>query len=148
MRDALSSGEEHTMLKRSPKLKPKGFPPKASVGVVISPPAAPVKMWKGRIVAPSSFYRARRNVEYRKRKTLNDPIHCFSVRMRELNVNELIRVAEFRSAITPREFREYREFGKLVDKHWIKMAGDVIAAAALWMLDPDVIELIAKKRKK
>ena len=127
------------MLKRSPKLKPKTYPPIISVGVVISPAAAPMKWWKvrGRIwrkVPVSSFYRARRNVEYRQRKKLNDQLRCYSVWMRDSDVFALLYDAELRSddqAITPREFREYREFGEVVDKAWIEMAGPVIAEAAV-----------------
>ena len=122
------------MLKRSPSLKPKTFPPKVSVGVVISPPAAQLRWWKGRIVTAASFYRARRNVEYRKRKKLNDQLRCYSVWMRDSDVFALLYDAELRSddqAITPREFREYREFGEVVDKAWIEMAGPVIAEAAV-----------------
>jgi hypothetical protein len=54
--------------------------------------------------------------------------------MRDSDVFALLYDAELRSddqAITPREFREYREFGEVVDKAWIEMAGPVIAEAAV-----------------
>jgi len=131
------------MLKRSPKPELKSFPPEVSVGVVISPPCCkePLKWWKvhGRIwrkVPASSAYRAHRNVELRKRKNSkgNNQLRCYSVWMRDSDVNALLKSPELRSvdqAFTPREFREYREFGKAVDKARIEMVGRVIAAVAI-----------------
>ena len=112
---------------------------RSTTPILISPPAAPLKWWKvrGRIwrkVPAASFYRAQRNVEYRQRKQLYDQLRCYSVWMRDSDVFALLYDAELRSddqAITPREFREYREFGEVVDKAWIEMAGPVIAEAAV-----------------
>ena len=122
------------MLKRSPKLKLKTFPPEVSVGVVISPPAAQLRWWKGRIVTAASFYRARRNVEYRKRiKPKGDKkVRIYPAPMQDSDVVALLyELGSGDQAITPREFREYREFGEVVDKAWIQMAGPVIAEAAV-----------------
>jgi hypothetical protein len=118
------------MLKRSPKLKLKTFPPTVSVGVVISPPAAQLRRRKGRIVTAASFYAAERNVEYRKNKKPKDRIRCYSVRMRDSDVTELFRDYEMgqrhdNQSLTPRQVKEK------FDKAWIEMAGPVIAAAAV-----------------
>ena len=140
------------MLKRSPKLKPKPKPktslPKVGGDVVISPRCCKLKWWKGRIVTAHSFYRARRNVEWRKRNPKGKKskgakqLRCYPVWMRDSKVHELLDDWELESEpMTPQQAYEH------FSSEWMKYASAVIVQAALWMLDPDVKALIAKKRK-